>query len=41
LKVPSYVARSIYWDDLQKKEDSRYWSYVLEDNNYEKLIVNI
>ena len=30
LKVPSYVARSIYWDDLQKKEDSRYWSYVLE-----------
>lgn len=30
LKVPSYIARSIYWDDLQKKEDSRYWSFVLE-----------
>jgi thermostable 8-oxoguanine DNA glycosylase len=30
LKVPSYIARSIYWDALQKKEDSRYWSYVLE-----------
>ena len=28
--VPSYIARSIYWDNLQKKEDSRYWSYVLE-----------
>lgn len=32
MKVPSYIARSIYWDDLQKKEDSRYWSFVLEDN---------
>lgn len=31
LKVPSYIARSIYWDDLQKKDDSRYWSFVLED----------
>jgi hypothetical protein len=31
LGVPSYIARSIYWDDLQKKEDSRYWSFVLED----------
>lgn len=31
LKVPSYIARSIYWDDLQKKEDSRYWSFCLED----------
>ena len=30
-KVPSYIARSIYWDALQKKEDSRYWSFVLED----------
>ena len=29
--VPSYIARSIYWDNLQKKEDSRYWSFVLED----------
>lgn len=31
LGVPSYIARSIYWDDLQKKDDSRYWSFVLED----------
>lgn len=31
LKVPSYVARCVYWDALQDKEDSRYWSYVLEE----------
>lgn len=31
MKVPSYIARSIYWDSLQKKDDSRYWSFVLED----------
>ena len=31
LKVPSYIARSIYWDRLQNKEDSRYWSFILED----------
>jgi len=31
LKVPSYIARSIYWDALQEKEDSRYWSFVLEN----------
>jgi thermostable 8-oxoguanine DNA glycosylase len=30
-KIPSYIARSLYWDDLQKKEDSRYWSFVLEN----------
>ena len=30
LKVPSYIARCVYWDNLQGKEDSRYWSYVLE-----------
>jgi thermostable 8-oxoguanine DNA glycosylase len=30
-KVPSYIARSLYWDRVQDKEDSRYWSYVLED----------
>ena len=28
--VPAYVARCIYWDEKQRKEDSRYWSYVLE-----------
>lgn len=30
IKVPSYIARSIYWDKLQNKDDSRYWSFVLE-----------
>jgi thermostable 8-oxoguanine DNA glycosylase len=29
-KIPSYIARCLYWDSLQKKEDSRYWSFVLE-----------
>ena len=28
--VPPYIARCIYWDEKQKREDSRYWSYVLE-----------
>lgn len=28
--VPSYIARSIYWDDIQNQENTRYWSYVLE-----------
>ena len=30
MKVPSYIARCAYWDRLQGKDDSRYWSYVLE-----------
>jgi len=29
--IPSYIARCVYWDKKQEKEDSRYWSYVLED----------
>lgn len=37
LKVPSYIARSIYWDALQEKTDSRYWSYVLENSHYDKI----
>lgn len=28
--VSSYVARCIFWDRLQGKEDSRYWSFTLE-----------
>jgi thermostable 8-oxoguanine DNA glycosylase len=28
--VPPYIARCIFWDRKQGKEDSRYWSYVLE-----------
>ena len=29
-KIPPYIARCVYWDNLQQKEDSRYWSFVLE-----------
>jgi thermostable 8-oxoguanine DNA glycosylase len=28
--VPSYIARSLYWDDIQGQQNTRYWSYVLE-----------
>jgi thermostable 8-oxoguanine DNA glycosylase len=28
--VPSPIARAIYWDGIQGKESSRYWTYVLE-----------
>ena len=28
--VPSPVARAIYWDRKQRKQDSRYWTYILE-----------
>lgn len=28
--IPSYIARCLYWDMKQNKEDSRYWSYALE-----------
>lgn len=31
--VPSPMVRHIYWDRVQKKEDTRYWSYVLEVGN--------
>jgi hypothetical protein len=27
----SYVARCIFWDKKQKRRNSRYWSYVLEN----------
>jgi thermostable 8-oxoguanine DNA glycosylase len=37
LKVPSYIARCMYWDKLQGQNDSRYWSYVLEDASLETL----
>ena len=33
LKVPSYIARCLYWDSVQQKDDSRYWSWVFEDIN--------
>lgn len=28
--VPSPIVRHIYWDRVQKKPDTRYWSHVLE-----------
>lgn len=28
--TPPYIARNVYWDELQGKKDSRYWSAVLE-----------
>lgn len=30
LNASATVARAIFWDEKQKKEDSRYWTYVLE-----------
>lgn len=29
-KVEPYMARMVYWDNLQGKPDSRYWSQCLE-----------
>ena len=30
LNVPSYIARCIMWDDIQKQPDSDYWGKVLK-----------
>jgi thermostable 8-oxoguanine DNA glycosylase len=32
--LPPYIARCIYWDRKQEKEDSRYWSHVLEEGDF-------
>jgi thermostable 8-oxoguanine DNA glycosylase len=29
-RVPSYIARCLYWDKNQNRKNSRYWSYCLE-----------
>jgi thermostable 8-oxoguanine DNA glycosylase len=29
-KIPSYIARCIFWDELQGYDNTRYWSFVLE-----------
>jgi hypothetical protein len=29
-KVPPYIARCLFWDELQGHPDSRYWSHVFE-----------
>ncbi len=31
--IAPYIARSIYWDQIQKQPNSRYWSHVLEQAN--------
>jgi len=31
-KIPSYIARCIFWDKKQHQKDSRYWSHVFESN---------
>ena len=33
LATGPYVARMVYWDSIQDKDSSRYWSYVLERQN--------
>lgn len=40
--LPSYVARCIYWDRKQEKQDSRYWSHVLEEGDFfDELTINL
>ncbi len=29
-KYPAFMVRNIYWDKVQKQNDTRYWSYVFE-----------
>ncbi len=36
--VPSYIARSLFWDKKKGKPDSRYWAYVFEDKKTEIII---
>lgn len=33
--LPPYIARCIYWDRKQEKTDSRYWSHVLEEGDFD------
>ena len=37
--VPCYVARCIYWDRKHGYENSRYWSYVLEEGDFAEEIL--
>jgi CRISPR/Cas system CSM-associated protein Csm2 small subunit len=32
--LPPYIARCIYWDRKQEKQDSRYWSHALEEGDF-------
>ena len=39
--LPPYIARCIYWDRKQEKQDSRYWSHVLEEGDLSDEIINL
>jgi hypothetical protein len=34
INLPPYIARCIYWDRKQEKQDSRYWSHALEEGDF-------
>jgi len=40
-KIPSALARFIYWDTKQKKLNSRYWSYLFETENIKETLNEI
>jgi len=40
-KIPSALARFIYWDTKQKKINSRYWSHLLESEDIKEQIAAI
>ncbi len=39
-KVPSPIARHVYWDIKQGKDDTKYWSYVFENDNRNENTLN-
>jgi len=39
--LPPYIARCIYWDRKQEKQDSRYWSHVLEEGDFSDEVISL
>lgn len=39
--LPPYIARCIYWDRKQEKQDSRYWSHALEEGDFSDEVINL
>jgi thermostable 8-oxoguanine DNA glycosylase len=40
--LPPYIARCIYWDRKQEKQDSRYWSHALEEGDFsDEITINL
>jgi CRISPR/Cas system CSM-associated protein Csm2 small subunit len=39
--LPPYIARCIYWDRKQEKQDSRYWSHALEEGDFCDEVINL